>query len=169
MSLISLLFDDYPIHHHRAPRRELTPLFHPEEALQSLVNVLNQLPQVEKDTSITVDKDHFQAKIDVQQFKPEELTVKLNDDNTVTVEGKHEEKQDEHGFISRHFVRKYVLPDDVDAKKLQSALSSDGVLSLAAPKKPEVKQVDYKQIPILRTGPIGNKKTENQANAQKEG
>nr|AHE77381.1 small heat shock protein [Lissorhoptrus oryzophilus] len=120
--------------------------------MQQLAESLKEITDLEQaDSSITVDKDHFQASIDVQQFKPEEISVKLID-NTVTVEGKHEERQDEHGFISRHFVRKYVLPDDCDVKQLRSRLSSDGVLSVTAPKKPEGKQLEYKEIPIIKTG-----------------
>ncbi|XP_030756449.1 heat shock protein 27-like [Sitophilus oryzae] len=108
--------------------------------------------RLEKNLSIQHDKDKFQAIIDVQQFKPEELTVKVNKDRTVTVEGKHEEKQDEHGFISRHFVRKYLLPEDCDVNQVISKLSSDGVLSITAPKKPQANQVEFVQIPVVRTG-----------------
>lgn len=52
----------------------------------------------------------------------------------MTVEGKHEEKHEEHGQIYRHFVRKYVLPEDCDIKSLESKLSSHGVLSITAPR-----------------------------------
>jgi len=72
--------------------------------------------------------------LDVQQFSPEEMTVKVVGNN-VTVEAKHEEKQDEHGYISRHFVRRYVLPASHDATRVTSSLSSDGVLTITAPKK----------------------------------
>ncbi|XP_050302871.1 alpha-crystallin A chain-like isoform X1 [Anthonomus grandis grandis] len=150
MSLLPYLLNESAL----MPRKQWISLFCPEEALRPLDSALNQLADLDKDVSISLDKDKFQANIDVQQFKPEELTVKLNDDNTVTVEGKHEEQQDEHGYISRHFVRRYVLPEDCDIKGLQSKLSSDGVLSITAPKKPEHKQVEYKQIPIVKTGPI---------------
>lgn len=72
--------------------------------------------------------------LDVQQFSPNEVTVKTVD-RTVVVEGKHSEKADEHGFISRHFVRKYLLPEDIDLEQVASTLSSDGVLTISAPKK----------------------------------
>jgi len=72
--------------------------------------------------------------LDVKEYKPEEITVK-NVENVITVEGKHEEKQDEHGYISRHFVRRYVLPKDVDIDHCKVSLSSDGVLNLHVPKK----------------------------------
>jgi crystallin alpha B len=75
-----------------------------------------------------------QVILDVQQFSPSEITVKTIN-NTVIVEGKHEEKQDEHGYVSRHFVRRYVLPSDIELNDIVSSLSSDGVLTVTAPKK----------------------------------
>lgn len=56
----------------------------------------------------------------------------------MVVEGKHEEKADEHGYISRHFVRKYLLPADTEPEQVASTLSSDGVLTITAPKKVRV-------------------------------
>lgn len=75
-----------------------------------------------------------QVILDVQQFSPDEITVKTVDKNVV-VEAKHEERQDEHGYVSRHFVRRYVLPTDYDATNVTSTLSSDGVLTIMAPRK----------------------------------
>ncbi|CAH1983980.1 unnamed protein product [Acanthoscelides obtectus] len=99
------------------------------------------------DTGITYDKDRFQASVDVQHFKPEELSVKVND-NVVTIEGKHGEKPDEHGGIYRHFIRKYTLPQDCDKNKVDSKLSSDGVLTICAPRVGQKEQ----NIPVARTG-----------------
>lgn len=42
--------------------------------------------------------------LDVQQFKPEEMKVRVVEGG-VEVEGRHEQRQDEHGTIARHFVR----------------------------------------------------------------
>merc|ERR1712121_107476 len=85
-------------------------------------------------SEITTTNEKFAVNLDVPQFKPEELTVNVKD-NLLTVEGKHEEKQDDHGYISRHFVRKYTIPSHIDAEKLASNLSAQGVLSIEAPKK----------------------------------
>ncbi|XP_060519198.1 protein lethal(2)essential for life-like [Cylas formicarius] len=105
----------------------------------------------EKDAGsvVTFDKDKFQANLDVSQFKPEEISVKVAD-NVLTIEGKHEEKKDEHGMISRHFVRRYVLPKNCNLDKVESKLSSDGVLSITAPKI-EAMEVDHKTVPIQQT------------------
>ncbi|KAJ8920350.1 hypothetical protein NQ315_012012 [Exocentrus adspersus] len=142
--------------------RSLYTSFSPLEDLRNLRNIL-------QDTGATVnfDKDKFQANIDVQQFKPEEISVKVTGDNTVTIEGKHEEKQDEHGYISRHFVRKYVLPDNCDVKQVQSKLSSDGVLTITAPKVGEEKGIEYREIPITRTGQPLKRVEQKQEEAKK--
>jgi len=102
-------------------------------------------------STIIADKDKFEVNLDVQQFAPEEITVKVSGKNTITVEGKHEEKQDEHGFVSRHFIRKYTLPEGHDINNIVSNLSSDGVLSITAPR---IKEGDneHRHVPIQHTG-----------------
>uniref|UniRef100_A0A182K610 SHSP domain-containing protein n=1 Tax=Anopheles christyi TaxID=43041 RepID=A0A182K610_9DIPT len=102
--------------------------------------------------SLTAVTDRLLINLDVQQFTPHEITVKTVN-NSVVVEGKHEEKQDEHGYISRHFVRRYVLPDEHDPKDVISSLSSDGVLTIVAPKKiqrPVPEAVYERTVPIQR-------------------
>lgn len=95
-------------------------------------------------------KDCFKVNVDVQQFKPDEIIVKTTD-KYVVVEGKHEEHKDEHGYISRHFQRRYRLPDDVDPKNIVSKLSSDGVLSVEAPKMAASLPDKERNIPITCT------------------
>ncbi|KAH8364394.1 hypothetical protein KR084_006543 [Drosophila pseudotakahashii] len=100
-----------------------------------------------------VGKDGFQVCMDVSQFKPNELTVKVVD-KTVVVEGKHEEREDGHGMIQRHFVRKYTLPKDFDPNDVVSTVSSDGVLTLKAPPPPSKEQAKPERIvQIQQTGP----------------
>lgn len=122
-------------------------------------------------STVRFDKDRFQVNLDVQQFAPEEITVKVTGENTITVEGKHEEKQDEHGFISRHFVRKYVLPKGHDINQVQSSLSSDGVLSITAPKINQ-EAVEQRSIPVIQTGQpskaVENKKQAAQGEGDKK-
>ncbi|XP_073836039.1 heat shock protein 27-like [Musca autumnalis] len=94
----------------------------------------------------------FQVCMDVSQFKPSELTVKTVD-RTVVVEGKHEEREDDHGMIQRHFIRKYTLPKDFDPKDVQSTISSDGVLTVKAPPPPNKAIKNERIIQIQQTGP----------------
>lgn len=88
--------------------------------------------------------------LDVQQFSPEELHVKVVDDCLI-IEGKHEEKEDEHGYISRQFQRRYVLPEGHDLHHAHTKLSSDGILSVSVPK---VNAIENKErvLPIVHTG-----------------
>ncbi|XP_030756504.1 protein lethal(2)essential for life-like [Sitophilus oryzae] len=108
---------------------------------------------------VKLEKDQFQANLDVEQFKPEEITVKVTGENVITVEGKHEEKQDNHGYISRHFVRRYVVPKNYDIGRVESRLSSDGVLSITAPVI-ESKEIEHKEIPVSQTGEPAKQKLE---------
>ncbi|XP_036340980.1 heat shock protein 67B1 [Rhagoletis pomonella] len=79
-----------------------------------------------------VNKNGFQVSMNVKQFAPNELTVKTID-NCIVVEGQHEDKEDGHGVISRHFIRKYMLPKGYDPNEVLSTLSSDGILTVKAP------------------------------------
>ena len=93
--------------------------------------------------------------LDVQQFTPEELTVKTFD-YFVVIEGKHEAKSDPHGFITRQFKRKYMLPRDVKAGDVQCNLSADGILLVTAPRqKPNELEMTEKAnlVPIQHQQP----------------
>ncbi|CAG0922141.1 unnamed protein product [Notodromas monacha] len=101
-------------------------------------------------SKVSNDKDEFKVCLDVQQFTPEEISVKTVD-NYVVIEGKHEEKEDEHGYIQRHFVRKYQLPEGVKAEAVTSSLSSDGVLAIRAPKPLPVQTNNERVVPITQS------------------
>ncbi|XP_057318504.1 protein lethal(2)essential for life-like [Microplitis mediator] len=102
-------------------------------------------------STVKADKDSFHVSLDVQQFSPEEINVKVID-RSVVVEGKHEEKQDEHGFISRQFTRRYLIPEQCDIDQVTSKLSSDGVLSIVVPRKDQPKIEGERKINIEHTG-----------------
>ncbi|XP_034938248.1 protein lethal(2)essential for life-like [Chelonus insularis] len=102
-------------------------------------------------STLQADKNKFQVSLDVQQFAPEEINVKVSGRHVI-VEGKHEEKQDEHGFISRQFVRRYMIPEQCDIDQVESHLSSDGVLTIMAPKKKALEDKSERSIPIHQTG-----------------
>jgi len=111
----------------------------------------------------SIGKDGFQVSLDVQQFAPNEISVKTVN-NSIVVEAKHEERQDEHGYISRQFSRRYDLPQGFNVKDVVTQLSSDGVLTIKAP--PEAKALDQENVRVLQiqqTGPArlnsGNKES----------
>ncbi|XP_055841253.1 heat shock protein 23-like [Episyrphus balteatus] len=140
----------YQIQQYESPRIIRLPL----GALQSRLEnqPIIQLRPKNSGLISNIGKDGFQVCMDVQQFKPSELSVKVVD-NFVVVEGKHEEREDDHGFISRHFVRRYALPRNYDSDKVLSTLSSDGVLTVSIPKPTIENKQNEKIIQIQQTGP----------------
>ncbi|CAK1595596.1 unnamed protein product [Parnassius mnemosyne] len=116
-------------------------------------------------STIKTDKDKFQVNLDVQHFAPDEISVKTVD-GYVVIEGKHEEKKDEHGFISRQFKRRYALPEDCNPDTVESKLSSDGVLTVIAPKESGSK--GERAVPISHTGPVRRKPQDEEPNGDVE-
>ncbi|CAI9589669.1 unnamed protein product [Staurois parvus] len=107
------------------------------------------VPQLETGLSeVKLDKDQFSVMLDVKHFSPQELTVKVVGDY-VEVHAKHEERQDEHGFISREFHRRYKMPATVNPASITSALAADGLLSIQAPVIDTAK-AEERSIPIAR-------------------
>ncbi|XP_044734204.1 protein lethal(2)essential for life-like [Chrysoperla carnea] len=157
MSLVPMVFRDFwsELDRLRSSRFnrdwDVDNLVTPFNRLYRPPSWVNELSHWDSGATITNDKDAFKVNIDVQQFTPQEITVKTVDNNTIVVEGKHEEKRDEHGFVSRQFTRRYVLPDGHDVNNIVSTLSSDGVLTVTAPKLPEI-QSNERVIPITQTG-----------------
>uniref|UniRef100_A0A0K8TPK9 Putative 23kda heat shock protein schsp23 n=1 Tax=Tabanus bromius TaxID=304241 RepID=A0A0K8TPK9_TABBR len=152
MSLIPLLFGNLGDCGHRYNRDfglGLAPLFY--DLPSSLDKLRQELDKSVDGVVSSVGKEGFQVSMDVQQFKPSEITVKTKDD-CIIVEGKHEEREDEHGYISRHFVRRYALPKGYDASQVTSTLSSDGVLTVKVP-QPQAIKGNERVIQIQQTGP----------------
>lgn len=83
---------------------------------------------------ITTDKDgsrKVKLQFDVRQFKPEEITVRTQD-NQLTVHARHEENGP-NGRVFREYNRQFLLPESVHLETLSSILSPEGVLSVTAP------------------------------------
>ncbi|KAF9798284.1 hypothetical protein SFRURICE_012881 [Spodoptera frugiperda] len=160
MSLRPYFFDyDLP----RWPRRLLDQNFGltvtPDDLMSASVNPISPIvagvqPWWPKSSgsTIKVDKDKWQINVDVQHFSPDEIAVKISN-GYIVVEGQHEEKADEHGFVSRKFVRRFKLPEESNPDTVESRLSSDGILTVVAPKKAESVKGE-RPVPITHTGPV---------------
>ncbi|XP_028564392.1 heat shock protein beta-1 [Podarcis muralis] len=115
-------------------------------------------------SEIRQTSESWKVALDVNHFAPEELVVKTKD-GVVEITGKHEERQDDHGFISRCFTRKYTLPPGIDPAAVRSSLSPDGMLTIEAPlPKPAIQSAEI-QIPVTfeahaQITPSGAKKPE---------
>ncbi|XP_069786540.1 heat shock protein beta-8 [Narcine bancroftii] len=70
--------------------------------------------------------------VNVQSFAPEELTIKTKD-GFVEISGKHEEKQEEGGIVSKNFTKKIQLPIEINPITVFASLSPEGVLIIEAP------------------------------------
>lgn len=84
-------------------------------------------------SEVRSDRDRFAVYLDVKHFSPDELNVRVTDDY-VEIQGKHGERQDDHGFVSREFHRRYRLPSNVDQSAITCSLSTNGMLTVCGPK-----------------------------------
>ncbi|KAK6975361.1 heat shock protein Hsp-12.2 [Biomphalaria glabrata] len=86
------------------------------------------------DSEIHNTDKEFRVRMDLHHYKPEE--VKITSDNTkITINAKHEEKQDNHGFVSREITRIYKLPENVDPSSISSTMNAHGILNIRVQKK----------------------------------
>ncbi|XP_007897255.1 heat shock protein beta-8 [Callorhinchus milii] len=88
-------------------------------------------PESKSQTSLTPGEP-WKVCVNVQSFRPEEITVKTRD-GFVEISGKHEEKQEEGGIVSKNFTKKIQLPMEVNAVTVFASLSPEGVLIIEAP------------------------------------
>ncbi|VDP04793.1 unnamed protein product [Heligmosomoides polygyrus] len=79
------------------------------------------------DTQKVVDDDkRFAVSLDVSQFLPEELNGHV-EGRELKIEGKQEQKS-ENSSIHRSFVRKWLLPENVDLDAVNTQLNNKGHL-----------------------------------------
>lgn len=173
MALLPFMFDEFCPRRIRdqlfgmgiAPDDFLTDALEPRLQFRRYLRPWKNLSTVAKDLGSTIksDKDKFEVTLDVQHFSPEEITVKTAD-KYVIVEGKHEEKKDDHGFVSRQFKRKYLLPEECNAETVESKLSKDGVLTVTASKLSSLN--GERAVHITHTGPVRRKAVDEEQNGQ---
>lgn len=95
-------------------------------------------------------EDGFEVALNVHNFKPEEVSVQVVDNNVI-VEAKHDERSEDGSYISRHFSRRFTLPENCTIKDIASTLSADGILTVRAPPK-EIDKKNARKIHIQHTG-----------------
>ncbi|KAI6191198.1 SHSP domain-containing protein [Aphelenchoides bicaudatus] len=99
-------------------------------------------------TNIYNDRDRFAVEVDTYQFRPEELEVKTMDD-TLLIEGRHEDVRDSDNYTKMYFVRKYQLPPDVHPQEVTSSIDSGGRLIVEARKPYAALDGRERVIPIM--------------------
>jgi HSP20 family molecular chaperone IbpA len=96
------------------------------------------------------DEKGFEVSLDTSLYRPDEIKVNVDKNNVLTVEANHEDKaEDGNKHVSRHFMRKYTLPEGCKAEAVNSNLSSDGVLLITAPKL-VLEAPSVKNVPIMQ-------------------
>lgn len=133
-------FGRFPTIYYRYPQNQY--LCHPE---------INNNSLERSGLEVDVNKDGFKVCMDVKEFAPNEISVKTID-NSIVIEGKHESKEDDLGFISRQFTRRYSVPEGYNIKDVVSQLSADGVLTVKAPAELKAMADNVRAIEIEQTG-----------------
>lgn len=88
-----------------------------------------------------VGREGFQLCLDVQNFAPNEISVRAVD-GFIEVNAKHNEHEDEH---------RYRLPKEFNMEDVVSNISSDGILTIQAPR---ASTANKGQMKIQLIGPV---------------
>ncbi|KAK9881520.1 hypothetical protein WA026_016400 [Henosepilachna vigintioctopunctata] len=119
-----------------------------DQIFQSLAAPIYRIPETSNEYMVE-DNQKLQIKLDVQEFKPDEISIKTINGNAIEIQAKHEEKYKDKSYISKQLLRRFILPEGHDIKKMVSNLSNTGVLTITAPKiNPEPIESSDKSIPI---------------------
>jgi len=98
--------------------------------------------------------EDFKVTFDVKSFNPEEISVKVKG-REIFVDGKHDERADEQGFVSRQFTRRFIVPDEFDTDTIATYLDIEGRMTIVASKpKPPVDDSTERIIPIERVAKV---------------
>ncbi|XP_047137378.1 uncharacterized protein LOC100197458 isoform X1 [Hydra vulgaris] len=86
--------------------------------------------------SIESTDENFKCSLDVQGFKPEEISIQVKGRDLVIHGETKTEDDGVQGFQHKQFTRNISLPDDVDLSHLSSRYTKDFKLTIEAPKIP---------------------------------
>lgn len=127
-------------------------------------SVMSELGAGGMKTSRTED-GNLQLAIDVSQYKPEEVNVKLCDDNLV-VEARTESSEND-SYHKAEFKRWVKLPQDVKREAIKSTLTADKKLLIEVPCSKPIENSRSRSIPIEVQKPAaveGDKQQHQQQN-----
>ncbi|XP_037777732.1 protein lethal(2)essential for life-like [Penaeus monodon] len=93
------------------------------------------LQQENQVMAFSEDDQNHKVVLDVHDFKNGDVKVRV-EDNQVVVEGRMEKEEGDFKSM-KSFCRCFNFPGKVNMEAVTSAMSSDGVLSITAPKIPE--------------------------------
>merc|ERR1711963_6988 len=111
--------------------KEIPPMSPPPEMNHKVNKTQDYVPpsasQVAEATVLLKVKegDEYKLALNMQQYSPEDITIKLNGQELSIEASGHGEQ----------FKQKHVIPDNINLDEMSSSFSSDGVLVVKAPKK----------------------------------
>lgn len=162
MSLLTLPSKQFNQIGNRPGYFRLTPR---EIQLLRAINSVNQLRRaanVERMAQKShIGKDGFEVRLNVQNFQPEEVSIKTVDDSII-IEAKCERKSDSE-YVSSVYRRRYELPSGFRAEDVISTMSSDGVLTVKCPRA-SVDESSVRQVEIKQTGPVRQRRSTEEEN-----
>lgn len=94
------------------PYKHAVPLVHP------------YLPTETGFAKIYVDDNSTKIMVDVVNFSVDEIFV-TTENEEVVISGQHEDKEDDHGFISRSFTRRFPLQENSIVDKLRCDVGTE--------------------------------------------
>merc|ERR1719402_1465432 len=106
------------------------PMSPPPEMNHKVQKTEDYVPPATQTAEATVllkvkEGDEYKLALNMQQFSPEDITIKLNGQELTIEAAGHGEQ----------FKQSHVIPDNINLDAMSSSFSSDGVLVVKAPKK----------------------------------
>merc|ERR1711892_1176742 len=96
---------------------------------------ISQSNDMSPKAKVSYDQDKFQVEFNVQDYTPEELSIKTEGDVLIVL-AKHQTKAEGgQSFVSKQFEQRFSLPSGVKIEKIASSLSKDGILTVSAPRE----------------------------------
>ncbi|CAF3322663.1 unnamed protein product [Rotaria socialis] len=124
-----ILTINIPVRDYRPP---LTPTYQTQQ--------FNLPTNINTKDSCAVADQQLKLTFDLNGYKPDDVTVKVND-NVLKVQASHVENSGSNQ-INREYMREYVLPDWIDVDNLRAKMSEDSTLTVEAP-------IQHDRIPVL--------------------
>jgi len=84
--------------------------------------------------TITTEGDNYKIILDVRDFEQGTIVVKALHDTEILIEGKIEKKTNGSSMM-KSFRRRFVMPGYIKSELVTSARSSDGIMTITAPKQ----------------------------------
>jgi HSP20 family molecular chaperone IbpA len=90
------------------------------------------------------DGKELKLTFDLTGYKPEDLTIKVIDNNTLKVHAVHIDNS-RGNQIHREYTRQYILPDGLQPELLRARMSENGTLTVEVP-LPQVQPNKYERV-----------------------